>query len=185
MRNTSLLIGTLLSGAMLLPAAAGAFEVQSPDVDPAQPLPSTFVFKGFGCEGGNQSPALQWSGVPDGTRSLALTVYDPDAPTGSGWWHWVVVNLPADLRALPRGAGSPDGAGLPASAHQVRTDFGAPGYGGPCPPAGDPPHRYVVTVYALDAAQLDLPEGATAALAGFQIHAHAIASARFEFRYGR
>lgn len=100
------------------------------------------VFAGFGCEGQNLSPSLSWSGAPAGTKSFALTVYDPDAPTGSGWWHWVVVNLPATTTSLPKGAGTADGSNLPKGALQVRTDFGAPGYGGPCAPQGD--HRTVI-----------------------------------------
>lgn len=166
-------------------AFAGGFTLHSPDIDLAKPLPPTYVFKGFGCEGGNESPALQWSGAPEGTRSLALTIYDPDAPTGSGWWHWVVVNLPAVATGLPRGAGTAAGDALPGGARQIGTDFGMPGYGGPCPPAGDPPHRYVVTLHALKVERLDLPANATAALAGFMINANAIGTASFEFRYGR
>jgi Raf kinase inhibitor-like YbhB/YbcL family protein len=166
-------------------AHAGGFTLHSPDIDPAKPLPVTYVFKGFGCEGGNQSPALQWSGAPAGTRSYALTIYDPDAPTGSGWWHWVVVNLPASASALLHGVGTPAGDVLPVGATQINTDFGLPGYGGPCPPVGDPPHRYIVTLHALKVEKLDLPANATAALAGFMINANAIDTASFEFRYGR
>ena len=101
---------------------------------------------GFGCAGGNQSPHLQWSGAPAATRSFALTCYDPDAPTGSGFWHWLVVNIPADVASLPLDAGDPAGGLMPDGGLQTRTDFGAPGYGGPCPPPGDHPHRYLVTL---------------------------------------
>src|ERR687887_2422558 len=104
---------------------------------------------GFGCDGGNKSPQLAWSGAPQGTRSFALTCYDPDAPTGSGFWHWVVVNIPATVTELPEDAGNPASGKLPAGALQVRTDFGKPGYGGACPPQSDHPHRYFFTIFAV------------------------------------
>lgn len=165
--------------------AKTSFKVSSSDVGSRKPTASEFVFNGFGCTGGNQSPELRWSGAPAGTKSFAVSVYDPDAPTGSGWWHWFVVNLPASTTALARGAGQADGSKLPEGARQINTDFGAPGYGGPCPPAGDKPHRYVVTVYALKVPKLDLPPNATAALAGFMVNANALGKARLVFKYGR
>src|SRR5919206_706939 len=109
---------------------------------------------GFGCEGKNQSPQLAWSGAPEGTRSFAVTCYDPDAPTGSGFWHWVVVNIPANVTELRLDAGNPKAGGLPQGALQTRTDFGAPGYGGPCPPQGAHPHRYFFSVFAVGVEQL-------------------------------
>ena len=121
--------------------------------------------------------------VPDGTRSFAVTLYDPDAPTGSGWWHWVVYNLPTSTTSLAPGAGS--GEGLPAEATQGRTDFGSTGYGGPCPPKGDEPHRYVFTVYALDVPNLDIPPEATAARVGFSLNAHALDRPTLTGRYSR
>src|SRR6476620_10493079 len=102
-----------------------------------------------GGSGGNVSPALSWSHAPPGTQSFALLMHDPDAPTGSGWWHWVVYNLPASTTSLAAGAGDPTKKLLPPGVVQGRTDFGAPGYGGPCPPQGDKPHRYIFTVFAL------------------------------------
>lgn len=164
---------------------ASSFKVSSHDVGPHKHLATRFVFKGFGCKGGNVSPQLQWRGAPAGTKSFAVSLYDPDAPTGSGWWHWYVVNLPASTTHLARNAGKPDGANLPVGAMQINTDFGAPGYGGPCPPPGDKPHRYVLTVYALKVAKLNIPPHATAALAGFMVNGNAIAKARLTFRYGR
>src|SRR5258705_4509994 len=92
------------------------------------------VLNGFGCSGGNVSPGLKWSDAPVATKSFALSVYDPDAPTGSGWWHWVVVDIPANARELPKGVGKSGTVTLPGGARQTRTDFGAPGYGGTCPP---------------------------------------------------
>src|SRR5690348_9408784 len=123
---------------------------------------------GFGCDGGNKSPHLRWSGAPDGTKSFAVHCYDPDAPTGSGFWHWVVVNIPANIAELPLGAGNPGGA-LPAGALQTRTDFGQPGYGGPCPPPGEP-HHYIFTVFAVGAEQLQVNADTSAAVVGFQLH---------------
>ncbi|HJV59737.1 MAG TPA: YbhB/YbcL family Raf kinase inhibitor-like protein [Albitalea sp.] len=166
-------------------AQAAGFTLSSPTIKPGAKLTDAQVFNGFGCTGKNVSPALKWSGAPQGTKSFALTVYDPDAPTGSGWWHWVVVNIPAGTTELPEGAGTADGKGLPAGSQQVRTDFGAPGFGGACPPKGDKPHRYIFTVYALKTDKLDLPADATAAMAGFNISGNKLASASFTAKYGR
>lgn len=138
---------------------------------------------GFGCAGGNQSPHLAWSGAPEGTESFALTCYDPDAPTGSGFWHWVVVNLPADVTNLPTGAGSTGGV-MPAGALQTRTDFGAPGYGGPCPPEGDHPHRYIFTVHAVDKT-LAVESDTSAAVVGFNLHFSTLARATLMGLYKR
>ncbi len=166
-------------------AKASVFKLSSPELKPGQMLPASYEFAGFGCAGDNLSPALQWSGAPAGTQSFAITMYDPDAPTGSGWWHWMAYNIPADTSSLPRGAGSVDKPLLPAGAVQQRIDFGIAGYGGVCPPAGSPPHRYIFTVYALKTAKLDVPADATAALAGFMINANTLAKASFTVRYGR
>jgi Raf kinase inhibitor-like YbhB/YbcL family protein len=138
---------------------------------------------GFGCAGGNVSPALAWSGAPEGTRSFAVTCYDPDAPTGSGFWHWVVVNIPPDVSSLPAGAGGGDG--LPAGALQTRTDYGAPGYGGPCPPAGDHPHRYLFTVYAVGVDSLPVEGDTSAAVIGFQLHFNTLDQAELMGLYKR
>jgi Raf kinase inhibitor-like YbhB/YbcL family protein len=178
---------SLLGLALALPlfAQAAGFTVSSPQVKPGAKLSDAQVYSGFGCQGGNTSPALQWQGAPAGTRSFAVTVYDPDAPTGSGWWHWMVYNLPASTTSLPEGAGSADGKGLPAGAVQGRTDFGSTGFGGACPPPGDKPHRYQFTVHALKVEKLDLPPDASAAMVGFMLHAHRLGSATLEARYGR
>ncbi len=178
------LVAALFTVACSLASAAG-FKISSPTAKPGASLPDTHVFNGFGCSGKNTSPELKWSGEPKGTKSFAVTVYDPDAPTGSGWWHWVVVNIPADSHELPAGAGGTDGKGLPAGAAQVRNDFGTHEFGGACPPKGDKPHRYVFTVYALKTDKLDLPPEASPALAGFMIHANKIGSASFTSKYGR
>jgi Raf kinase inhibitor-like YbhB/YbcL family protein len=178
---------SILLVAMLVPAAAFAanFSVESAEVKPNSKIAEAQVFKGFGCEGGNVSPSLAWKNAPTGTKSFAVTVYDPDAPTGSGWWHWVMFNIPADTTSLSAGAGDPASGKAPKGAVQSRTDFGKPGYGGPCPPKGDKPHRYIFTVHALKTDRLDVPDDATAAVGGFMINANAIAKASFTARYGR
>jgi hypothetical protein len=167
-------------------AAAAGFELGSADIKPNATITNKHVFKGFGCEGENVSPALSWKNAPKDTKSFALLVHDPDAPTGgAGWWHWLVYNMPADTNALAQGAGSADGAKLPKGAVQQKTDFGAPGWGGPCPPAGDKPHRYVFTLHALKVDKLDIPEGASASLVGFMVNANSIGKASLTGRYGR
>lgn len=131
---------------------------------------------GFGCTGDNKSPHLKWSPGPAGTKSYAVICYDPDAPTGSGFWHWVVCNIPADVTELAAGAGSAGGK-MPAGALQSRTDYGAAGYGGPCPPEGDHPHRYLFTVFAVGKEKLDATADTSAAVIGFQLHFNTLAKA--------
>ncbi|WP_436293545.1 YbhB/YbcL family Raf kinase inhibitor-like protein [Variovorax sp. LjRoot178] len=182
LRSTSL--AAVLAMCVSLAHGAG-FVLTSPSIKPGSMLTEVQVFNGFGCTGKNVSPALKWSGAPKDTKSFAVTVYDPDAPTGSGWWHWVVYNIPATAVELPEGAGLPDGKQLPAGSVQGRTDFGAPGFGGACPPKGDKPHRYVFTVYALKTDKLDIPPDGTAALVGYMINANKLAAATFTAKYGR
>jgi Raf kinase inhibitor-like YbhB/YbcL family protein len=165
-------------------SAAGNFTLTSTDISAKKPIDDKHVFNSFGCSGGNVSPELSWKGAPSGTKSFALTAYDPDAPTGSGWWHWVVYNIPASTTSLPSGAGDAKSPKLPEGAVQGNTDFGTPGYGGPCPPPGKP-HRYIFTVFALDTDKLDIPQGATAAFVGFNLHGHTLAKASLTAKYGR
>ncbi|MGD0641520.1 MAG: YbhB/YbcL family Raf kinase inhibitor-like protein [Roseiarcus sp.] len=164
--------------------AAHALSLTSPDVKPGARIPEEQAFNGFGCTGKNVSPALSWSGAPKGTKSFALTVYDPDAPTGSGFWHWVIFNIPADVASLPKGAGDPKSDAAPKGAVQARSDYGAPGYGGPCPPKGDKPHRYQFTIFAVDVDKLDADENATPAVVGFNLHYHTLAKATLTGLYG-
>ena len=174
------------------------FTLSSPDLASGT-FSNTFVLNGFGCSGGNVSPELVWSNVPQGTQSLALQVYDPDAPTGSGFWHWAVYNIPPSATGLPRGAGNSP-LTLPAGAFGGNTDFmdtGVTGvngnYGGPCPPAGDRPHRYVFTLFALGVPNVQaaggIPTTGSAALYGFVINkglgAALLGKASFTARYGR
>lgn len=166
-------------------AAAADFQLSSPTIKPESTLSIDQVFNGFGCTGKNISPELVWANAPKGTKSFALTVYDPDAPTGSGWWHWVVYNLPATTTTLAAGVGTADGKKLPAGSVQGRTDFGAPGFGGACPPVGDKPHRYIFTLHALKTEKIEVPADATAALIGYMINANRIDQTSFTAYYGR
>ena len=132
---------------------------------------------------GNASPQLSWSGAPEGTKSFAITCYDPDAPTGSGFWHWTVANIPADVTELAQGAGNQKEANLPARAIQGRTDFGQAGYGGAAPPAGHGPHRYIFTVFAVDVESLDVSADDSGAVYGFNLHFHTLAKASITATY--
>ncbi|MBK7268234.1 MAG: YbhB/YbcL family Raf kinase inhibitor-like protein [Flavobacteriales bacterium] len=143
------------------------------------------VYNGFGCTGENRSPLLSWSGAPEGTQSYAVTMYDPDAPTGSGWWHWVAFDLPTTTMGLPAGAGTPGMPGMPSSAVQSRTDFGGFGYGGPCPPPGHGPHQYIITVYAVKTEKLGLDQNASPATVGYTLNSQTLAKASVVFYYGR
>lgn len=195
MKRTAWIAGISLAAAALLVAqvpaaqtpaapAAQSFTLTSPDIAAGGKIAEAQVFSGFGCKGGNLSPALSWRGAPAGTKSFALLMHDPDAPTGSGWWHWLVYNIPASTNALPAGAGDPQKNLLPAGALQGRTDFGTPGYGGPCPPPGKP-HHYHLRLYALKVDRLDVPADATAAYIGFSVRAQTLGEAQLMGVYGR
>ncbi|HEV8504593.1 MAG TPA: YbhB/YbcL family Raf kinase inhibitor-like protein [Chitinophagaceae bacterium] len=143
------------------------------------------VLNGFGCTGQNLSPQLSWENAPSGTKSFAVTVYDKDAPTGSGWWHWVVFDIPATSTELERGAGDVSKKLLPGSAIQGITDFGSTGYGGPCPPPGDRPHQYIITIYALKINSLGLDAKASPALVGYYLNGNTLAKASIVVYYQR
>jgi hypothetical protein len=164
---------------------AGDFSVTSPQLKPGGRLAQEQVLNGFGCEGNNISPALEWQNSPENTESYAVTVYDPDAPTGSGWWHWVIFNIPSEVTTLEEDAGNQQSGLAPTGSVQSRTDFGTPGYGGACPPQGDEDHRYIFSVYALDTKKLDLDKNATAAMVGYFIRQHAIAKTQLTVLYSR
>lgn len=161
----------------------GKFTLSSADLKPGKPVATAQILDTFGCSGENQSPALSWSHPPAGTRSFVLTVYDPDAPTGSGWWHWVVLDIPATTTSLPTAIGK--SGTLPAGARESRTDMGRPGYMGFCPPKGDKPHRYVFTLHALKVEKLAVADDATPALVGFNLNANRIGQASFTVKHGR
>ncbi len=169
----------------LFAGSVQAFELASPDPEVKNGRLMTKVqeYKGFGCNGDNLSPALEWKNVPAGTKSFAVTVFDPDAPTGSGWWHWVVYDIPASATGLP--AGAVVLAPLPAGAKQGRNDYGERNYGGACPPAGDRAHHYIFTVHALKVDKLNVPEDASAALIGFNIQANRLGLAKMTTTYSR
>ncbi len=162
-----------------------AFTLTSTHIADQQALPLQFVHSAMGAGGQNVSPDLAWSGAPEGTQSYALTMYDPDAPTGSGWWHWVVYDIPASATGLVMGAGAAGGAALPAGAKLGRTDFGTAEYGGAAPPPGHGPHRYIFTLYALNTGKLDVPPDASAAMVGFSIHFAKLAQAQLTATYER
>ena len=165
--------------------AAGKFTLVSPDIGKDNPIGLDQVFNGFGCKGKNLSPALFWSGAPAGTQSFAIMVHDPDAPTGSGFWHWVIIDIPPTVTSLPKNAGDPTAKSLPAGAVMSRTDLGVPGYTGPCPPKGDAPHHYNFQLFAVDVDKLDADENATAAVVGFNLHFHTLAKATQTGVWGR
>lgn len=169
------MVAVLLCGT----ASASDFKLRSADFKPGATINAAQVYRGYGCTGDNTSPALQWHDAPPATRSFALTLFDPDANAGKGWWHWLVIDIPATTRSMTAGAK------LPATAKALRNDFGDTAYGGPCPPPGDTPHHYVLTVYALDVAQLPLAADSKPAAARRAIEKHALAQAGITARYGR
>jgi len=167
-------------------ANAQSMTLTSSDIKEGGTIANEQVFKGFGCTGSNLSPALSWSGA-SGTKSFAVAIYDPDAPTGSGWWHWVVFKIPPNTTSLPKDAGDVKKKLMPKGAIQSRTDFGTDGYGGPCPPPGDKPHHYQITVFAVDVDKLPdaKNDAASAALVGFDLNSHTLAKATLTGLYGR
>ncbi|HEX5125416.1 MAG TPA: YbhB/YbcL family Raf kinase inhibitor-like protein [Rhodocyclaceae bacterium] len=175
----------LLGALMLCIAASGAyaFDLVSSDIKAGAKMPAAQEFNSFGCKGDNLSPSLAWQNPPVGTQSFAITMFDPDAPTGSGWWHWIVYDIPASANSLPSGIITKNP--LPDGAKQGRNDFGGRGYGGACPPVGDKPHHYRFTVFALKVPKLDVPEDASGALIGFMLNTNSLGTASFVTLYGR
>ena len=171
--------------AALLVSPAAAFEISSPAVGSDGVIPPKYIANAFGCTGENISLPLTWKDAPADAKSLAITMYDPDAPTGSGFWHWLVVNLPASTTELPEGAGQVGNGNLPTGTVQARGDAGVPSYFGPCPPQGDSPHRYVFTVFAVKTDKLEVDENTSGAVVGFNLHFNTIDKASVTYTYGR
>lgn len=174
LRLLSILLLTVLL--VSTPINAKDFTLSSSDIEEGKELALKHVFNGFGCKGGNISPNLSWSKAPEGTKSFAITMYDPDAPTGSGWWHWAVINIPSNVSDLDKS--------LPQGAIAVKNDFGQSSYGGACPPPGNV-HRYIFTVHALDTTKIDVKLSATNAYVRFLINAHEISKASITAIYTR
>ncbi|MDA0107261.1 YbhB/YbcL family Raf kinase inhibitor-like protein [Vibrio sp. La 4.2.2] len=171
---------SVLALSLLAMGSAHAFELKSNDIQEGHPMAKTFEYNSWGCDGGNQSPQLTWSDVPEGTKSFAITAYDPDAPTGSGFWHWIAFNIPASVTELPRGVDIKKLGG-----QESRIDYGSVGFGGACPPKADGMHRYQFTVWALPTEKLDLDQDTPSAVIGFTLNNMAIGKAKLTATYTR
>ena len=183
MTKMSMITGALLAAGL----ASGVAQAQEFSVRSASPangqLRQAQFANAFGCTGKNLSPQISWSGAPQGTKSYVVTMFDPDAPTGSGWWHWVLANVPANVNELSEGAGS-SGGKLPAGTLEVRGDTGQTGYFGACPPAGQT-HNYIVTVHALKVEKLELPPTVTPAMLGFMVLDNSLGKATLTIKGAR
>jgi Raf kinase inhibitor-like YbhB/YbcL family protein len=166
--------------------AASSFVLTGTDKELVKSVPLVYTANAFGCTGGNTSPELHWSGAPAGTSSFVLTLFDPDErSTPSGWWHWIVYDLPPTTNSLPKGAGALKSALLPAGTLQGRSDLGENAYHGPCPAQGDPPHRYTFTIYALNVAKLPVPADSSGGMVTSIVQEHLLGKAVFVAHYGR
>ena len=184
MKTTFKLLSVLSLG-LSASVFAGDFTLSSNDITEGEFMAKAQEFNGFGCSGDDLSPHLAWSNAPKGTKSFAITAYDPDAPTGSGWWHWQVVNIPTSVTELATGAGDTKKNAKPNGSVQISNDYGSKGFGGACPPVGHGVHRYNFTVHALSVDKLSLPENASGALAGYMINAHTIETSTIQSLYKR
>lgn len=173
----------LISIVGLTIASAQNFTLKSNDI--GGQLTKTQEFEGFGCSGKNISPQLSWENAPEGTKSFAITVYDPDAPTGSGWWHWLVFDIPSNTTELVANAGNIEAELTPQGAVQSVTNYGAAGFGGACPPEGHGLHQYIFTVYALKTKSLGLNAETNPAIVGYYLHNNTIAKASIVAYYQR
>ena len=175
----------ILSLTLYADVQAAGFTLSSTDVQGQ--ISNDQVFNSFGCTGKNISPQLSWTNVPEGTKSFAVTVYDPDAPTGSGWWHWLVFNIPESVSSIKTGASVSSGSdkAMPVGAVESVTSYGSAGFGGACPPKDDKPHRYIFTVFALNTKKIEQDKNARPELIGFFLNSHTIAKASIMAYYGR
>ncbi|MET7990314.1 YbhB/YbcL family Raf kinase inhibitor-like protein [Amycolatopsis sp. NPDC005232] len=154
-----------------------SFTLRSTDIAEGETLTTPHLSGIFGAGGEDRSPQLSWEGFPEGTRSFAVTVYDPDAPTASGFWHWAVFNVPASVTELAANAGDANGSGLPEGAVTLKGDGGVKQFLGAAPPPGHGPHRYYFVVHALDVDSLEIDGDATPAFLGFNLFGHTLARA--------
>lgn len=166
-------------------AFAGSLTLSSNDISEGEFMTKKHEYSGFGCSGDDLSPHLKWANAPEGTKSFAITAYDPDAPTGSGWWHWQVVNIAKNVTEIPTGAGSIKQNLALKGSMPIANDYGSKGFGGACPPSGHGVHHYRYTIHALSVEKLDLPENASGALTGYMINANTIESSTIESLYKR
>lgn len=176
---------TALAISFAASTARAEFVLKSGDIQHGELMSVKQEFVGFGCSGGNLSPQLTWSGVPEGTKSFALFAYDPDAPTGSGWWHWQLVNIKGSETTIKQGVGVENSQTLPAGSRQINNDYGHAAFGGACPPKGHGVHRYQFTLHALSTEVLELPESPSSALVGYMVNVNSIATATIEALYKR
>jgi Raf kinase inhibitor-like YbhB/YbcL family protein len=180
----ALLAATVASTSIAVPEAS--FSLVSPDTRLGPGFPNEYVLNQVGCTGGNRSPPLAWLGAPAGTKSFVITLFDRDErSTPSGWWHWIVYDLPAESIQLATGAGAERGNGLPSPALQGRSDLGTMAYHGACPAKGDPPHRYVFTIYALKIAKLPVSPGASGAMVTSTLREYLLGEAVLVAHYAR
>ena len=180
------LVIVLVLGVLQIRAAGATLSLTSPAFRPGGTLPHHFEYRGYGCEGDDVSPPLHWTGAPAGARAYALTIFDPDANRGKGWWHWVVFDIPEGAHGLVENAGAAGDKNLPPHAMHGLTSFGSAAYGGPCPPVGDPPHHYVFTLYALDLATLpDAKPTTTGPQLEELLKGHVLAKTELVGRFGR
>jgi Raf kinase inhibitor-like YbhB/YbcL family protein len=184
MRHTLKLL-SILTLTLSTSTFAGDLTLSSKDIAEGEFMSKAQEFNGFGCSGSDLSPHLKWSNAPEGTKSFAITAYDPDAPTGSGWWHWQIVNIPVTVMEIPTGAGNTKTSNAPTGSTQTKNDYGNQGFGGACPPEGHGVHRYRFTLHALSVEKLDLPKDASGALAGYMINGNTIESTTIESLYKR
>ncbi len=180
MKKISLFIITFISISCL---NAQTFTLKSDDI--GGQLTSKQEFNGFGCSGENISPQLSWENAPADAKSFAITVYDPDAPTGSGWWHWLAFDIPANSTELVANAGNIEANLAPKGTIQSVTNYGKPGFGGACPPEGHGLHEYIITVHALKTDKLGLNAETNPAVVGYYLHNNTIAKASIVAYYQR
>ncbi|MEN9864425.1 MAG: hypothetical protein RL748_15 [Pseudomonadota bacterium] len=184
MNNTFLKLALPLATLLSTTAMANTFKLSSSDIAAGKFMATAQEFQGFGCTGGNLSPQLSWTGAPKGTEAFAILAHDPDAPTGSGWWHWQIVNIGKDVSSMPAGAGDLTKNLTPAGSLNIKNDYGVAGFGGACPPKGHGVHRYQFTIHALSK-KLELPADASGALTGYMVKANSLGSSTIEALYKR